>query len=341
MKDNSAVNGDRDPLVSVVIPCYNAAPFLRETLDSVLNQTRPILEVIVVDDGSTDDSAAIADSYGPPVRVIRQKNQGESVARNRGMDEAQGEWVALLDADDRWLPNKLERQVAALREGPDDVVCVYSDLVTFGSEQRRVSVPMWPVEWECRVRMLTTPWIYPCTALILKSMTDEVKFPVSIVRGEDQIFWMQLYKFGTFIHVPEPLAEYRKHANQQTAQEDHGYYHIFEIWDWVKKHPESLSAKETQLLRRLFTELLILRHDQAFWRNDIDTVKRARVLYSELALETSPLPPLFEREPAATWTMRAAYHMWNAALDILPLRLRQGLIRVSRGLVESLKRGMK
>ncbi len=97
--------------VSVVIPCYNGAPFLRETLDSVLAQTHAPLEVIVVDDGSTDASAAIAESYGPPVRVIRQQNQGESVAQNRGIDESQGRWIAFLDSDDVWKPTKLERQI--------------------------------------------------------------------------------------------------------------------------------------------------------------------------------------------------------------------------------------
>ncbi len=71
-------------LVSIIIPCYNGAPFLRDALDSALRQTVPPSEVILVDDGSTDDSAAIAEAYGPPVRVIRQDNQGESVARNAG-----------------------------------------------------------------------------------------------------------------------------------------------------------------------------------------------------------------------------------------------------------------
>lgn len=71
--------------VSIIIPCYNAASFLRETLDSALRQTVAAAEVILVDDGSTDDSAAIAESYGPPIRVLRQPNQGESVARNAGL----------------------------------------------------------------------------------------------------------------------------------------------------------------------------------------------------------------------------------------------------------------
>lgn len=103
------------PTVSVVIPCYNAAPFLRETLDSAINQTYPPLEILVIDDGSTDDSAAIAESYGPPVRVIRQPNQGESVARNRGIDEAKGSHLLFLDADDLVDRESLKRLSLAIK----------------------------------------------------------------------------------------------------------------------------------------------------------------------------------------------------------------------------------
>jgi glycosyltransferase involved in cell wall biosynthesis len=102
------------PTVSIITPCYNGAKYLRETLESALNQTHPPLEVIVVDDGSTDDSAAIAESFGPPVRVIRQQNQGESVARNRGIAEAQGTQILFLDADDLLHPEALERLSTAV-----------------------------------------------------------------------------------------------------------------------------------------------------------------------------------------------------------------------------------
>ena len=79
------------PRVTVVIPCYNASVFLHETLESILAQTYPVAEIIGVDDGSTATSGALAQSLGPPVRVIGQPNQSESVARNRGLDEAEGD----------------------------------------------------------------------------------------------------------------------------------------------------------------------------------------------------------------------------------------------------------
>lgn len=111
------------PAISIVTPCYNGARYLRATIDCVLSQTFPVCELLVVDDGSTDDSAQIAESYGPPVRVIRQMNQGESVARNRGIDEARGDYLLFLDADDLLDSEALQRLVTATG-GSLDVVAL-------------------------------------------------------------------------------------------------------------------------------------------------------------------------------------------------------------------------
>lgn len=104
---------------SVVIPTYNSGPLVVEAVESVLAQTHPAGEVIVVDDGSADDTAARLARFGPPVRYVRTENGGVSAARNRGVAEAAGDLVAFLDADDVWHPRKLEYQVAALARRPD------------------------------------------------------------------------------------------------------------------------------------------------------------------------------------------------------------------------------
>lgn len=108
----------KGPLVSVVVPVFNSEAFLPETLDSVFALDYEPLEVIVVDDGSTDGSAAIADSY-PGVHVVRQDNRGPAAARNAGIDLAQGEFVAFVDADDVVLPHKLSVQVGYLLDHPE------------------------------------------------------------------------------------------------------------------------------------------------------------------------------------------------------------------------------
>src|SRR5689334_2160139 len=103
--------------VSVVIPTYNRAELVGEAIDSVLGQSRPPLEVIVVDDGSTDDTADVVGRYGARVVYLRQPNCGPATARNVGVARARGDLIALLDSDDRWLPRKLELQVPLFADG--------------------------------------------------------------------------------------------------------------------------------------------------------------------------------------------------------------------------------
>jgi glycosyltransferase involved in cell wall biosynthesis len=106
-------------LISCVVPVFNGERYLREALDSILAQTYQPLELIVVDDGSTDGTATLAAGYGERIRYLWQANAGEASARNRGLSAAQGEFIAFLDADDLWHPEKLTRQVARFHERPE------------------------------------------------------------------------------------------------------------------------------------------------------------------------------------------------------------------------------
>src|SRR5690242_71279 len=107
------------PEVTVVIPSYNGARYLGEAIESVLAQTHPSVETIVVDDGSVDGTTALVSSYGDRVRGIRQENRGLAAARNSGIRAAAGTYVAFLDHDDRYLPEKTARQVAVFEARPD------------------------------------------------------------------------------------------------------------------------------------------------------------------------------------------------------------------------------
>ena len=114
-------------MVSVIVPTYNRAGIVRSAIDSVLRQTYGNVEVVVVDDGSVDDTRAVVESYGPPVRYVYQRNGGVSAARNTGFAHARGEFIALLDSDDQFLPWKLEAQVRVLQRHPD-VGMVWTDM---------------------------------------------------------------------------------------------------------------------------------------------------------------------------------------------------------------------
>ena len=111
------------PLVSVILPTHNRRHMLAEAIESVLNQTYWPIELVVVDDGSTDGTADLLKSYGDRVRVITQPQQGVSAARNAGICKASGQWIALLDSDDTWLPKKIERQMSYCLSVPNVLIC--------------------------------------------------------------------------------------------------------------------------------------------------------------------------------------------------------------------------
>ncbi len=136
------------PTISVVIPVYNAERYLVEAVHSVLAQTLPVAEIILVDDGSTDGSAAVAQQFAAPTRYLTQDHAGAGAARNRGAQSAQGDLIAFLDADDRWTPDKLARQTQAWAERQADMI--------FGAVQQFHS-PELDAQTRKRIRLDSTP----------------------------------------------------------------------------------------------------------------------------------------------------------------------------------------
>ncbi len=126
-----------DLLVSVIVPTYNRAQLLPKAIDSILGQTYSKIELIIVDDGSTDGTEQILQNYGERIRVLRQENAGPAIARNRGIRAAKGDIVAFLDSDDLWLPTKLQRQMELLESaGPDVVCCLCNCSVVYANGKR-------------------------------------------------------------------------------------------------------------------------------------------------------------------------------------------------------------
>ena len=120
---NAITSPENRPLVSVIIPTYNRGRYLPEAIDSVLAQTYTPIEVIIVDDGSTDDTATLLAGYGNRIDVLRQPNRGVSAARNSGIRKAAGEYIALLDSDDCWKPQKVAAQIAYFKSNSGMLIC--------------------------------------------------------------------------------------------------------------------------------------------------------------------------------------------------------------------------
>src|SRR5262245_50863701 len=126
--------------VTVVIPCFNCELYLEEAIESALAQTYPKLRIVVIDDGSNDGSPQILHRFSDRIRVIRQENRGLAAARNRGIDETNGAYLAFLDADDRWHPRKVATQVSYLQDHPD-LALVFCDREWIDSRGHRITAP--------------------------------------------------------------------------------------------------------------------------------------------------------------------------------------------------------
>ena len=245
--------------ISVVIPAYNAANFIGDTIHSVRAQTLAPLEIIVVDDGSSDHTAEVAESLG--CHVIRQKNAGVCVARNAGVRAARGEWIALLDHDDLWLPKKLERQVAASVACPD-VACFATDFhrlrdgemqwpsclatASYGFDrmtQREVQPGITRCPRAGNEILLPGWFLFPSSVLVRRDvLVDAGMFRPEQRLCEDVDCFLRVLRRTELVVVREPLWLWREHA-QNTSQDATG---IAEGWlrlaRYVQREPEAYPA---------------------------------------------------------------------------------------------------
>jgi len=202
--------------ISVVIPTYNRRDLLPRAIDSVLAQTSPPDEIIVVDDGSDDGTMGIVHRAYPQVRVVDQKNAGVSAARNLGITSATGEWIALLDSDDAWLPQKLERQLQALSQHPGFRM-VHCDEIWF-RDGVRVNPMAKHKKQGGRIFRQCLPicCISPSSVLIHRSLFDEVgRFDTGLPACEDYDLWLRICAREPVLYVNEPLLKkYGGHDDQ-------------------------------------------------------------------------------------------------------------------------------
>lgn len=196
--------------VSVVIPAHNAEKFVREAIESVLKQTHPTAEIIVVDDGSRDSTPQIVSAF-ESVRYHRQEQSGAAVARNVGAKIATSKWIAFLDADDIWLPNKLEQQAAAFSADPDLKMA-------FGQIKEFVSPHLSPAEASLlkpRLEALSGP---SSITLLMRRIDflDTGGFPTDLKLGEFISWYDNAIHSGLTSHtIPEVLALRRLHTTNQ------------------------------------------------------------------------------------------------------------------------------
>ncbi|MFT6915422.1 MAG: glycosyltransferase involved in cell wall biosynthesis [Motiliproteus sp.] len=254
----------RIPLVSVIIPSFNSRTYIAEAVDSILAQGVEDIEIIIVDDGSTDDSAMFIKSYTPLVCIIFQKNAGPAAARNRGIREAKGRYLAFLDADDVWVTGKLAAQLAFMEENPTISICYGSfrpwlsdtsglfspptDISPVSSGQQHNIDNLLPMALLFDA-VVWTPTVFARS----ESVKDLLQFDEQLDVGEDYDLWLRLSLQLRFGFMPVTVALYRD-------------------------NPASITKK---IPRRNFEKIVVMRAVQRFR----EQAARGLIAYMEPAIE--------------------------------------------------------
>ena len=219
----------KNPLVSVVIPTYNRANTICRAIESTLGQTYENIELIIVDDGSTDDTHAKLAGYGKRIRVIKQNNAGPSVARNRGIEISTGEILTFLDSDDLWMPTKIERQVAILEQVEKSVPCCLCNTIIRNSNgDERLSFDLARVYprydegvWMNATEILSTRCIFFTQAVAIRRETLQKVggFNESLLVMEDHEMALKLSLEGPWAYIQEPLVIYNRGTRGSLANQ--------------------------------------------------------------------------------------------------------------------------
>lgn len=271
--------------ISVIMPCYNAADFVEEAVSCVMNQTYPDVELIVVDDGSTDGSAnllqALATRYAPRIQLHFQDRQGPYPARNLALKQARGGYVAFLDADDFWTQDALEKLLAALNEHQADIAYCGWKNVGAGAPGTEPFIPPDYIQMDTASEFLRScPWPIHA-ALVRREAIDAVKgFSERRFSAMDYDIWLRLYAHTQkLVRVPEVMAFYRWHDKGQISKTK--WKQVLDALqvkrDFVTHHPERVAHLPKDKVVELSDGFLLREAYRAYWqRNLVDAQKLFR-----------------------------------------------------------------
>ncbi len=258
------------PTVSVVIPTYNRAKMLTDAVESVLRQTHPVDEIIVIDDGSTDNTPATIEQFGDKLRYIRQANAGPSTARNRGVAEAHGDFIAFQDSDDHWTPNKIATQLDFLSTHPrvevvfglmadvhtaaDELIPVMRNQFVYDQLRRANGVVENMLGLLLLDNMIPTP-----TVLMRRACFDRIGgFDPNLHIAEDFDLWLRAAAEFQFGFIDDILLKRRRHEGNLINESATRLHYRLQV---LERLPERLGAKLTVSRPDLENQIRALRYD--------------------------------------------------------------------------------
>ncbi len=269
------------PLISIIMPCYNAESFLEESVACVFSQSYPNIELIVVDDGSIDQSYSIlvelAEEY-PALTVIKQPNKGPYPARNLALKQATGELIAFLDADDYWDSNFLEKLYYSLTENNADICyCGWQNVVEDGENGPPYIPPAYEKGDVFRAFLTGCPWPIHA-ALVKRSIVEKAEgFSTRCFSSMDYDFWIRLSAITqNIILVPEVLAFYRWHNKGQISSIK--WRQVLDAWrvrkDFVLANPKLIAHIPPDNLDQLVNDPISQQAYDAFWKRDLVSAQK-------------------------------------------------------------------
>ncbi|MEQ9670965.1 glycosyltransferase [Coleofasciculus sp. G2-EDA-02] len=251
------------PLISVIIPVYNAEATIQETTQSVLNQTLSDLELIVINDGSQDSTLEIVSSIPDPrIKVFSYPNSGPQKSRNRGIEKATGEYLAFLDADDLWTPDKLDAQFQALQTHPEAAVAYsWTDWIDEKGQFWRRGTYI-SASGDVQAKLLLIDFIGSgSNPLIRRQALEKVgNFDESLVGGQDWDMWLRLAACYPFAVVPKPQVLYRKSLSSNSwsnnvERQEKGFENV--ISKALEQAPESIKSLKGDIISNRYKCLVV------------------------------------------------------------------------------------
>ena len=267
-----------NPTISIIMPCYNESARIAESVSSVFSQTFPSLELIVVDDGSKDDSLKVLEELSREhdgLRFISQPNKGAGPARNRGLKEARGRYIAFLDADDSWHPECLVKLHSRLESSPDAVLA-YCGWQNKGLSENKCK-PFVPPDYEQpdKIETLLRGCRWPIHAALTRRSTIEAVggFNEHWTSCMDYDLWLHIASFNKIVRVPEVLAYYHHHTGEQITK---NRLRIAKNHSRIQRHflkefPEIRKSIGRSKTREIIEGELLHRGYQSYWQRDLRT----------------------------------------------------------------------